>query len=125
MQEAEHLAHLINRVESGLFTLVLLAIALRAKKRGLNRWPYVLGAAAGFFILFLAAFLGLGFWALPLRWLWLGGVFVYVERYTRGGRKMSGTWQCPTCLGFNEATTLNCLCGYAQPDPNDGQGSAS
>lgn len=101
--------------EGPLAVLVIFAIAYRAQRRGVNKWLYVTLAAVGFVALGLTSRLGLGLWAVLLRWMWVGGVLVYVVRFTRGGRQMRGNWQCPTCLAFNDPTTLKCTCGYSQP----------
>ena len=48
-------------------------------------WSYGTLAVAGFIALKMSGSFGLGLWAVLLRWLWLGALFVYVERFTRGG----------------------------------------
>jgi hypothetical protein len=93
------------------FLIVVPAIAVRAKQRGVNRIPYVSAAIVGFLLFLILGFLGLGVVALVLRWIWVGGVYLVVEFLANRGRKASGTWQCPSCKMFNDLRTLSCLCG--------------
>jgi len=93
------------------FVMVVPAIALRARQRGVNKVLYVAAAIAGFVLFLILGLLGLGFIALALRWVWVGGVFLVLEFLANRGRKASGTWQCPNCQMFNDLRTLKCLCG--------------
>jgi len=96
---------------AAFFLIVVPALAVRAKQRGVNKIPYMTAAIAGFVVFLVLGLLGLGIVALVLRWMWVGGVFLVVEFLTNRGRKASGTWQCPNCLMFNGLRTLSCLCG--------------
>ena len=91
------------------------AIGLRAQQRGTARTPFVAAALAGWGVLLLASVAGLGMVGLILRWLWIGGVYLYLIRFTHGGAKVEDRWQCPDCRLFNDAETLVCLCGYQHP----------
>ena len=93
------------------FFIAVPAISVRATQRGVNRTPYVVAAVAGYLLFLGSGLLGLGFIALALRWIWVGGVWLVVEFLTNRGRKASGTWQCPKCQMFNDLRTLKCLCG--------------
>lgn len=106
------------------FLVVVPAVALRAQKRGINKTPYVVATIAGFAFFWFAGLLALGLAALPLRWMWIGGVFFVVEFLTSRGRKAAGTWRCPNCQMFNDLRTLVCTCGTPyEAIPLTGEGS--
>ena len=107
------------------FLIVVPAVAVRAKQRGVSKTPYVTAMIAGFVLFLLLGLVGLGYVAMALRWAWVGGVFMFVEFLTNRGRKASGTWQCPNCQMFNDLRTVVCLCGtsheVAVATPTDSQ----
>ena len=99
-----------------IFLGVLGSIGSRAHQRGVNKATYIGAAAGGFFVILFLSAAGLGFAGLFLRWLWVGGVFLVLEKGTQGGQKIGDTWRCPDCLMFNDPGTLRCLCGHVHPE---------
>ena len=68
----------------------------------------------GWVVFLLMSIAGIGLIGLLARWLWVGGVVLYVEK-AHGGANAGETWRCPDCRLFNDAGTLTCLCGYDNP----------
>ena len=101
---------------AAFFLIVVPAIAVRAKQRGVSKTLYVSVAIAGFVLFMLLGFLGVGITSVLLRWAWVGGVYLFLEFLANRGRKATGTWQCPSCQMFNDLRTLKCLCGTTHDD---------
>ncbi len=84
-----------------------------AKRRGVKGWPFVVVGLPGYllFTMIGAAVLGAGpapFFGFGFLAIVYGSIFIIGG----GGRKMSGTWQCPDCRLFNPPSTIVCPCGF-------------
>ena len=101
-------------IEIILFIMAAGGIGARARQRRIDPKIATGVAIAGWAVFFLAGLVALGPVSLVLRWLWLGGVYLYIE-LAHGRRRASETWQCPDCRMFNDPGTLVCLCGYENP----------
>lgn len=90
-------------------------IGARASQRRVDKTTAVGMAIGGWLALLLLGSLMPPPAGLFLRWLWLGGVYLFIE-LAHGGKKAGDTWQCPDCTMFNDPGTLVCLCGYENPE---------
>lgn len=98
-------------------------IGARASQRRVDKTTAVGMAIGGWLALALLGSLMPPPAGLLLRWLWLGGVYLFIE-LAHGGKKAADTWQCPDCKMFNDAGTLVCLCGYENPETVAAEGPA-
>jgi hypothetical protein len=114
-------------LEIFILIVVLGGLGSRATQRRLDRTLVIGTAAVGWVVILFVSAFALGPAGIILRWLWLGGVFLYVEN-SHGGVTVGDTWQCLDCRMFNDGGTLTCLCGYANPlvgDRSDDSNSRS
>lgn len=99
--------------------LVILIVSLggignRARQRGMSAAAVNTVAAVGWIAFFFGG-ASIGPASFLFRWMWVVGVYVFVEM-SNGGASIGESWQCPDCRLFNDSGTLICLCGYKHPE---------